>query len=368
VKLRVTTAGGCNSANRVIEVDVKPKPLARFDFSDTACLPNAKILFNNTSTIADGTTNAMSYTWNFGEPSTGLLNTSTSINPTHYYQNLGPYLVKLLVRSNVGCIDDTIITINTIHPRPDADFSFSKPSVCIGDNIQMFDISNTQDGTLLNWYWDFGDGGNDIIRNPVHTFADTGLYLISHYIKNSFGCMSDTMIKPLNIYPYPQISAGPDIRILEGLSGALEATAVGTNLEYLWASSTFLNNPLVLNPVCTPTRDIHYLLTVKGIGGCSSTDDVNVILLKSPLIPNTFSPNGDGINDLWKIEYLNQYPNARVQVFARTGQLVFESKNGYLKAWDGTYNGKPLLVDTYYYIIEPASGRDPITGYITILK
>jgi gliding motility-associated-like protein len=123
----------------------------------------------------------------------------------------------------------------------------------------------------------------------------------------------------------------------------------------------------VLNPVCTPIDDITYTLTVTGIGGCPTLDQVRITVLKTPLIPNTFSPNKDGINDLWEIEYLKDYPRAKVKVFTRTGQLVFESA-GYLKPWDGTKSGKPLPLDTYYYIIEPESGRAPVTGYITIIK
>ena len=110
-----------------------------------------------------------------------------------------------------------------------------------------------------------------------------------------------------------------------------------------------------------------YRLTVTARGGCSLSDDVFVKLLKFPIIPNTFTPNNDGINDTWRIDYLNTYPNNVVQVFTRTGQLVFESR-GYNTPWDGTIKGKPLPFDTYYYIIEPGNGRDPLTGYVTILK
>ena len=92
-----------------------------------------------------------------------------------------------------------------------------------------------------------------------------------------------------------------------------------------------------------------------------------VKLLKSPNIPNTFSPNNDGINDVWLIKYLETYPSSRVQVFTRTGASVFESR-GYTKPWNGTRNGQPLPVDTYYYIIEPGNGGKPFTGYVTIVK
>ena len=110
-----------------------------------------------------------------------------------------------------------------------------------------------------------------------------------------------------------------------------------------------------------------YKLTVTARGGCARSDEMFVKLLKGPRIPNTFTPNNDGINDKWEIQYLNTYPKNRVQVFTKAGQLVFESY-GYTSPWDGTYKGKPLPMDTYYYIIEPNNGRDPITGYVTIVK
>jgi gliding motility-associated-like protein len=114
--------------------------------------------------------------------------------------------------------------------------------------------------------------------------------------------------------------------------------------------------------------DITYTLQVTGRGGCvAPTDKVFIKILKAPQVPNTFTPNGDGINELWKIEYLDTYPDCKVQVFTRNGQQVFESK-GYKTPWDGTIKGKALPFDTYYYIIEPGNGRKPITGYVTIMK
>ncbi|MGB4844225.1 MAG: gliding motility-associated C-terminal domain-containing protein, partial [Ferruginibacter sp.] len=129
-----------------------------------------------------------------------------------------------------------------------------------------------------------------------------------------------------------------------------------------------LSDVNILNPVSVkPEFDIFYTLTVTAAGGCSITDEVFVDVLKIPKIPNTFSPNNDGINDFWKIQYLDEYKTNHTQVFTRAGQLVFESRGLYIP-WNGTFKGKQLPVDTYYYIIEPGSGREPFTGYVTILK
>lgn len=92
-----------------------------------------------------------------------------------------------------------------------------------------------------------------------------------------------------------------------------------------------------------------------------------VKLLLSPIVPNAFSPNGDGINDRWHIQYLESYPGATVDVYNRYGQLVFSSIE-YSVDWDGTVNGKPLPIGTYYYVINPKNGRKIISGSVTIIR
>lgn len=149
----------------------------------------------------------------------------------------------------------------------------------------------------------------------------------------------------------------------------LTASASGDSLQYLWTPSRFLDQPTNLRPwvIGMNVDTITYLLTVTGVGGCQSSDVVVVELLYRPVIPNTFTPNDDGINDTWVIENLDSYIGNRVQIFNRYGQLMFESY-GYAKPWDGKYKGKPLPFGTYYYIIEPGNGMDALTGYVTILR
>jgi gliding motility-associated-like protein len=101
--------------------------------------------------------------------------------------------------------------------------------------------------------------------------------------------------------------------------------------------------------------------------GCVATDKVSIRVLKAPTVPNVFTPNGDGINDKWDIQYLETYPGATVDVYNTYGQIVFQSTN-YLKAWDGSYRSKPLPVGTYYYIINPKNGRKQIAGYVDIVR
>lgn len=85
-------------------------------------------------------------------------------------------------------------------------------------------------------------------------------------------------------------------------------------------------------------------------------------------IPNAFTPNGDGVNDLWNIKDLQYYPTCTVEVYARYGQHLYHSR-GYSQAWDGTYNSQRLPVGTYYYIINLNDGTSTnLSGYVAILK
>jgi len=84
-------------------------------------------------------------------------------------------------------------------------------------------------------------------------------------------------------------------------------------------------------------------------------------------IPNAFTPNGDGINDLWNISALQSYPGCSISVYNRYGARVYNSVN-YSKAWDGTINGKQLAPGTYYYVIDLKNGKKPLAGSVTILR
>ena len=171
----------------------------------------------------------------------------------------------------------------------------------------------------------------------------------------------------MEVFALPKINAGPDKVLLEGGEILLDATATGTGVQFSWSPATGLNNPAILQPIASPVDDAVYKLTATTVAGCKASDETIIKVLKKPAIPNTFSPNGDGIHDRWEILYLDSYPGANVNIFNRYGQLVFHSK-GYVQSWDGTFNGKPLPVGTYYYIIDPKNGRKQMSGFIDIIR
>ncbi|MFN5425308.1 MAG: gliding motility-associated C-terminal domain-containing protein, partial [Bacteroidota bacterium] len=105
-------------------------------------------------------------------------------------------------------------------------------------------------------------------------------------------------------------------------------------------------------------------------GGSASLAGFRFLLYPPDFIPNisnAFSPNGDGINDVWVLRFLQDYPNATVQIVNRYGQVVFLS-TGYSQPWDGKYRGQNLPIGTYYYLINLRNGKPTIVGSVTIVK
>lgn len=368
VSLSVISSNGCSSTVATLPVLVNPIARPNFDFPPVACLPSANVAFRNLSTIPDNTESSFSYLWNFGDPGSGVNNTASSQNPSHIYNNTGSYSVNLQVTAGNGCVHDTTIVLNSIHPQPIASFTTDKIDVCVGGSISFSSTSNPLDGTTSQWNWDLDDGNTRTVSGFTHTYALVGTYDVTHYIVNSFGCRSNTATTTVSVNPYPPVNAGPSKFMLEGGQVELTPTVnVSYPVTYLWSPGAYLNDPTISNPIARPPDDTYFRLTVTSDKGCSAWDTMFVKVLKKPDVPNIFSPNGDGVNDRWIISYIESYPGATVEIVNRYGQLVFRSV-GYGTPWDGKVNGIDAPIGTYYYVINPKNGRAPITGYVDIIR
>ncbi len=363
--LKVTTDSGCfNSKTLPVKINFLPK--VKFGLP-SICLPNGNGTFLDSSTIGDNSEALFAYLWNFGDVS----NPTPSVlqNPTFKYFDTIPKNVKLIITSKDGCIDSLTKVLTTIYPQPKAKFILTPDTIiCYGSTIKFFDRSNGKSSPPNKWNWNFGLGATSTAKNPIQLYTDSGTLTATLFIYNEQNCVSDTAKQNITIYPYPIIKLPASLTFLKG--GLLTIKPLyyyGSNLTFKWTPKYNIISDTVLLAQVFPDDDKRYKLTVTSEGYCSDTASVQVVILREPVIPNSFSPNADGINDYWVIEHLGSYPGCSVQVFDRYGRLLFTSI-GYGKNWDGKMNGAILPTGTYYYIVDPKNGRQKLSGSITIFK
>jgi len=165
----------------------------------------------------------------------------------------------------------------------------------------------------------------------------------------------------------PEIVLPDQVEILEGGTTNIKGTTTEVDLTYKWSPQTGISDPNIINPNVTNTHDQLYTLTATSSLGCVTTASVLVKIVDGFDIPNSFSPNGDGVNDVWNLKLLNTYLNSLVEIFNRNGAKVF-SNVGYGTPFDGNYQGQPLPVGTYYYVITPRNGKQSKSGPLTIIR
>lgn len=152
-----------------------------------------------------------------------------------------------------------------------------------------------------------------------------------------------------------------------------DLTVTYTGFVYNEDATSLLAPPIITTTATTvsPVGDYPILAADAGSDNYTITYVPGVLTItpapEKIVIPNMFTPNGDGINDIWNIKALIQYPQCTVAIYTRYGSLVFQSR-GYGKPWDGTYNGSQLPVGTYYYIIDTQTGLKKLAGYVTIVR
>lgn len=337
----------CRTYSVAIPITVNALP------TPTPLAPSTTVCETRTLTLtADG---GASYSWSgpgFSGNTSNLL-VINNVTPA----NAGQYSV--VVTSANGCSAAPMTTTVTVLPQVVASVQ-GATTICAGTSTPI----SSSGGTIYKWTPSTGLDHDDV-ANPVATPLVTTTYNVT--VSNG-GCYDDTKFVTITVNQLPTADAGKDKVIFEGQSTTLNGVAGGDNLTSVyWTPTDYLDNPNSPTPVATPTDDITYTLHVVS-GSCgSTTDDVFVRVYKQITIPNTFSPNGDGVNDFWNIEALITYPNCSVKVFNRYGQQVYYS-TGYAKPWDGTANGQRLPDGAYYYIIDLKNGTALRTGWVAILR
>ncbi|MBC7850145.1 MAG: gliding motility-associated C-terminal domain-containing protein [Chitinophagaceae bacterium] len=305
--------------------------------------------------IALSASGGVSYSWvgpnNYDSKIQGAVITNANLSDAGWY--------KVTITDTHGCTDQDSTTL-IVNPAPTTQV-VATTSVCEGAS------TNIQASGGLRYLWTPASGlSSDTVSNPVVAPVDTTLYTV--YSFNEYGCF-DTANTLVYVWKKPLANAGPDKKMTSGYSVKLDGQIAGSDIAYYWTPTFNISNPLILTPLVNPANSAIYTLHAESTHGCgTATDDVFIKVYEKMLIPNVFSPNGDGINDRWVIEPLDFFASSVTEIFNRYGQRVYRSV-GYNNAWDGTMNNQPLPVGTYYYVIDLKMPNEPLrSGSVTIIR
>jgi gliding motility-associated-like protein len=237
-------------------------------------------------------------------------------------------------------------------------------SVCAGAPVPL--LATSIAGATFAWTPVAGLS-SATIANPVATVSSPTTYTVTA----TLGTCVKTEPVVISIKPNPVVSAGTDKTILAGDQVTLNGTASGaTNIS--WTPAASLTNANTLTPIAKPATTTTYTLSVRNADNCTSTDDAVVIVIPVCVkVMNAFTPNGDGINDLWKVTDGGSCTSqVQVAVYNRYGNEVYKNAN-YNNDWNGQYNSKPLADGTYYYKVTLRfinGTTTSLTGDVTILR
>lgn len=353
VQLISTNSAGCKDTV-IYTVNIQGLPM-------TDAGPNADICRGQSVQL--NASGAVTYQWT---PATALSCTNCA-SPTANPLDSTKYYVT--GRSAFGCTSTDSVMVNVIQPSQVV--APPNDSLCIGQSLQL-----VAKGTMV-YSWSPATGlNNPNIANPVASPTTTTTYTVTG--TDIRGCFVSTDTVRISVFPYPTVTTGADTTIQVGFSIKLPSATSSDVTSILWSPNVGLTCTTCPSPTASPTFNTTYTITVKNNGGCQASDAITVFVIcndQNLFMPNTFSPNGDGMNDIF-------YPRGRgintirtLRIFNRWGQVVFEKKNFNANdpsaGWDGTFKGAKLAPDVYVYMMDLSCENNSIItrkGDVTLIR
>ncbi len=287
---------------------------------------------------------AQSYTWT---PSIGL-SCTTCNNPSANPDSTRLYVVQGIDANGCANTDTVLVTVVQRLQITAA----GADTLCVGESATL-----TVSGAA-SYTWSPAASlntttGSTVIASP----ASTTLYsVVGDDGKN---CFSDTAYVPIQVYPYPTVSLPADTTIEIGSTVTILPVLSTDVINVLWQSPPFLVSTVYPGIVVRPKTNSKYIAEVVNEGGCTARDEMDIFVTcgaGNVFIPNTFSPNADGANDVFYVRGTNVYRVKQMSIFNRWGEVVFYktgiNANDANTGWDGRYKGQLLNPDVYVYMIE----------------
>jgi gliding motility-associated-like protein len=273
----------------------------------------------------------------------------------------GQYSVVLTVTKYSCPTKDTMMV--DVLPVPVAGYTFDNQ--CSGFPTQFTDTSQ---GNINQWYWNFGDSSpSDSIASPIHTYQNGGSYWIEFIVNEVNGC-TDTLEQEFIVYQTPTSPFLTESPLCTGINSIVTYVGNATpDAIYTWN----FGGGMVVNgtgqgpyEISWPGANTYAISLVVSNNGCYSDTTTDSVEIQVCLIeiPNIFTPNVDGSNDVFQIKGLESFPDSKLQIFNRWGKLIYKNDD-YKNDWDG----KDHADGVYYYVLILKNG-DQYHGTVTLLR
>ena len=343
--MQVTNSSGCTTI-REKQVIIHPIPNVNAGNNTAVCE-------RKTATLE--ATGADKYTWS---PATALSCTNcaapvASPDSTIVYRVSGETIF--------GCKSADSVIISVKHP-----FRMqigSGDTLCMGESFHL----QAKNAELYDWTPSAGLD-NSHSKTPLARPQQTTQYQVIGY--DSIGCFYDTGFVKLVVYPFPTVDAGADKTIAVGSSVELNAKVSSDATVIQWQPSVGLSCSNCANPIANPKQTTSYRIMAINEGGCMNKDEITVFVVCNNgniFLPNTFSPNGNGTNDVFYPRGTGLYSIRSMRIFNRWGEPVFEATNfkanDASKGWNGTFKNKPAPNDVYVYFVEVICENNSVLTY-----
>jgi gliding motility-associated-like protein len=288
-------------------------------------------------------------------------------------------LVKCLVTHPGACTSDSTGTSNTVEvkvksiPSPTITISSSANPVCSGEPVE-FNATIINGGINPGTQWQVNGipVGGDELKNSIASLKDGDQVdcLLSANISGCSLAPVQSNILTEIIHPVPVISITGDSVINKGESAQITASATGNISSFVWTPSGSLNAANIWSPLARPDQTTTYSLNVSSDFGCTALKKFTVMVIIKIMIPNAFTPNGDGKNEWFSPVYGPDISEVSFTIYNRWGQLIFED-SGTHRGWDGKMGGIPQPAGTYVWEFRyrSYSGESKIlSGTVLLLK
>lgn len=371
--ITLTDATGC-----IVSIDGPPGPVTVlgstpfFTVSKQAFCDSGVVAFTDFTISNDGLASE-TYTFGDGTPDATLSPGNGKFDPTHYYAQPGQWLSTLKITTTDNCSEsyaDTIHVYQTPHPV------ITIPTITCMGLVPFQGSTSLPEADSVNWSWNFGNGQTSQIQDPsVH--MDPGSFVVTLKASVPFGC-SDATSSSVTVNPLPEIKGPHQITTPVGTPVTIPWTYSTSVVTYNWIPADNLDCSTCANPVATVVFPTTYIVTVTDSNGCNASDTILIRTIcndKNYWFPNTFSPNGDGVNDYFYPRGTNLYNIQSLTIFNRWGQMVFQRRdfpaNAENMGWDGTFAGKPAPSDAYVYIAQVVCENAQVvvlSGNVTLIR